>query len=49
MLRRVGLVFFLALTVLGVRQSRAATIDEMLRVSRSKQSLANSRKLLANP
>ena len=46
MLRHIGLVFTTALTFMVVPRCKAATMDEILRVSWNKQSLAELEKLL---
>ena len=46
MLRHIGLVFTTALTLLAAASTKAATVDEILRVNWNKQSLAELEKLL---
>lgn len=46
MLKHIGLVFTTTLTLMAVSRSKAATMDEILRVTWNKQSLAELEKLL---
>ncbi len=46
MLRHIGLMFTMALTLIAASQTKAATVEEILRVNWNKQSLAELEKLL---